>query len=118
MLRRGASIGEQAFVFGAAEIRALEQLRREHHLGAFARGLSRQLAYSADIHRRVVGESELQCGDGQFAQAGTCCEMQWKLPPPVRMWSARRPFATRSGNRACTASTAASSFAAPYCGTT
>ena len=44
--------------------------------------------------------------------------MQWKLPPPVRMWSARRPIATRSGKRAWTTSTAARSLAAPYCGTT
>lgn len=24
-------------------------------------------------------------------RAGICCEMQWKLPPPVRIASARRP---------------------------
>src|SRR4051812_43225197 len=52
------------------------------------------------------------------AHAGTCCEMQWKLPPPVRMWSARTPIATRSGNSAWTTSTALRSLAAPYCGTT
>ena len=51
-------------------------------------------------------------------QPGICWLMQWKLPPPVRMLSARRPTALRSGNSAWIAATAASSFAAPYSGTT
>ena len=46
-------------------------------------------------------------------QAGICCDMQWKLPPPVRMWSARWPTAIRSGNSAWIEATAASSFSAP-----
>src|SRR3546814_15936828 len=49
---------------------------------------------------------------------GTCWLMQWKLPPPVRMWSALKPTASRPGNRAPIASTAASSFGAPSGGTT
>ena len=44
--------------------------------------------------------------------------MQWKLPPPVRMWSARRPTAVRSGKIAWIAATAAASFSLPYSGTT
>src|SRR5206468_5274643 len=94
------------------------QLGREHDLGALARRLAHQVAYGADVRRRVVAESELQRCDGQLRHEGTCCEMQWKLPPPVRTWSARTPIATRSGNSACTTSTAARSLGAPYCGTT
>ena len=32
--------------------------------------------------------------------------MQWKLPPPVRIWSARSPTASRPGNSAPIAATA------------
>ena len=109
---------EQALVLDAAEIGAFEQLGRKHDLGALARGLAHQLADGADVRVRVVGEGELQRGDGELGHAGTCWVMQWKLPPPVRMWSARRPIATRSGNSAWTTSTAARSLGAPYCGTT
>ena len=44
---------------------------------------------------------------------GICCEMQWKLPPPVRIWSARRPTATRSGKSAPIVSTALRSLGWP-----
>ena len=98
---------EQALVLDAAEIGALEQLGRQDDLGALGRGLAHELADRADVRVGVVGEGELQRSDGEFGHAGTCCEMQWKLPPPVRMWSALRPIATRSGNRAWTTSTAA-----------
>src|SRR3982751_481260 len=97
---------------------ALEQLRRKDHLGALGCCLAYELADGADIRIRVLGKRELQRSDGQLGHAGTCCEMQWKLPPPVRMWSARRPIATRSGNSACTTSIAPRSLGAPYCGTT
>src|SRR4051794_24163730 len=117
MFVRCARIGEQALVLDPAEIRSLEQLGRKHDLGALGCRLVDQLADGADVRDRVVCEGELQRSDGEL-HAGTCCEMQWKLPPPVRMWSARRPIATRSGNRAWTTSTAPRSFGAPYCGTT
>src|SRR3546814_17678054 len=48
----------------------------------------------------------------------TCWLMQWKLPPPVRIWSARWPTPVRVGNRSAIAASAAASFSAPYCGTT
>src|SRR5438270_11947270 len=117
MFRRGARIGEQALVLDPAEIGTLEQLGRKHDLGALARRLAHQPADRAEIRDRIVGEGELQRSNGELAHAGTCCEMQWKLPPPVRMWSARSPIATRSGNSAWTTSTAPRSLGAPYCGT-
>src|SRR4029079_6338466 len=111
-------IGEKALVFDPAEIRAFEQLGRKHHLSALCGPFAPELAHCADVRRSVVREAELQRSDRDLAHAGTCCEMQWKLPPPVRMWSARRPIAMRSGNSAWSTSTAARSFGAPYCGTT
>src|SRR3954453_18987864 len=118
MFVRCARIGEQALVLDPAEVRTLEQLGRKHDLGALGRPRAHQIADLANVRDCVVGEGELQRSDGELRHAGTCCEMQWKLPPPVRMWSARRPIATRSGNSAWTTSTAPRSFGAPYCGTT
>src|SRR3954467_11413342 len=117
MFVRCARIGEQALVLDPAEVRTLEQLGRKHHLGALDCRLVDQLADRTNVRDCVVGEGELQRSDGEL-HAGTCCEMQWKLPPPVRMWSARRPIAMRSGNSAWSVSTAPLSFGAPYCGTT
>src|SRR5690349_11754162 len=118
MLGRRLSIGEEALVFDAAEIRAFEQLGWKHDLRALARGLTDELAHRANVRVSFVAKGELECCDGKLGHSGTCWLMQWKLPPPVRMWSARRPTATRSGNSAWITSTAASSLAAPYCGTT
>src|SRR4051794_39594420 len=118
MLARRAGCREQALVLDTAEIGAFEQLRGKHDFGAFARRLAHEFAYGADIRIRVLGKGKLQRSDGELGHAGTCWEMQWKLPPPVRMWSARKPIATRSGNSAWTTSTAARSIGAPYCGTT
>src|ERR1051325_9429556 len=97
MLGGGSGAGEQTFVLDPAEIGPFEELGRKHDLGPFASRLAHQLAHGADVRVRVLGESELQRSDGELGHAGTCCEMQWKLPPPVRMWSALRPIATRSG---------------------
>src|SRR5205085_5979071 len=105
MLGGRSRVREQALVLDPTEIGAFEQFGRKHDLGALARRLAHQLTHRADVRDRVVGECELERGDGEL-HAGTCCEMQWKLPPPVRMWSARRPIATRSGNSAWTTSTA------------
>ena len=97
----GPRAGEMAFVLGPAEIEALEQFGRQHHLRALAGGLAHQLGDVGDILADVRPEGELEGGDCQAGHAGTCWLMQWKLPPPVRIWSARSPTATRSGNRAC-----------------
>src|SRR3954471_12829011 len=118
MLRGGLGGSKEALVFDPAEIGALKQLWRQNNLGTLGGGLAHQLTNRADIGVRVVGEGELQRSDVELGHAGTCCEMQWKLPPPVRMWSARSPIATRSGNRAWSTSTAPRSLGAPYCGTT
>src|SRR5215210_6030737 len=100
MLVDRAGVGEQALILDPAEIGAFEQLGREHHLRALRRCLAHELAHCADVGDRVIGKAELECSDGELGHSGTCCEMQWKLPPPVRMWSARRPIATRSGKSA------------------
>ena len=118
MLRRRQRPGEVALVLGAAEVMPLEQLGRQDQLRAAAMRLAHQIRHVADVFGRILAKGELQRGDGELGHWGTCCEMQWKLPPPVRMWSARTPIATRPGKRAWIATTAASSLAAPYCGTT
>src|SRR5687767_7909803 len=98
MLRGRPRGREQALVLGAAEIGAFEQLGRKHHGRTLARSLADQLRHGADIRARILAESELKRGDGELGHRGTCWLMQWKLPPPVSTWSARRPIATRLGN--------------------
>src|SRR5437868_14697666 len=107
-----------ALVLGLAEIGAFEEFRRQHHLRALAGGLADQFGDVADILAHIRAESELERGDIKTGHAGTCWLMQWKLPPPVRIWSARSPTAARSGKSVWIAATAASSLGAPYCGTT
>src|SRR4029077_18663232 len=109
---------KQAFILDPAEIGGFEELGWKDHFGALSGRFAHHLAHGADVRGRVVGKGELEHSDGELGHLGTCCEMQWKLPPPVRMWSARSPIATRSGNKAWTTSTAGRSIAAPYCGTT
>ena len=105
--------GEVVLVLRAAEIGAFEQLGRKDDLCAFARRLANEVGDVGDVALRVFGKRELERGDGEFGHLGTCWLMQWKLPPPVRRWSARRPIALRSGKIAWTTSTAASSSGAP-----
>src|SRR5689334_9473434 len=95
----GSGLGgrEQALILDPAEVWAFEQFWGKHDLGTLVRRLAHELADGADIRVEVVREGELQRSDGQLGHWGTCWEMQWKLPPPVRMWSARSPIATRSG---------------------
>src|SRR5215211_6731997 len=90
--------GDQTIVHDQAEIRPFKQIRRQHDLAAFARPFAPELAHGADVRAGVVGKRELQRSDSELGHAGTCWEMQWKLPPPVKMWSALSPIATRSGN--------------------
>ena len=61
--RQGA--GEMALVLGPAEIMALEQFRRQDQLRALAGGLAHQLRDGGDILVDVVGEGELEGGDGE-----------------------------------------------------
>ena len=72
MLGGRAGGREQALVLDPAEIGAFEQLGRKHHFGALARRLAHELAHGADVGVRVVGEGELQRGDGELGHAGTC----------------------------------------------
>ncbi|MEO5865715.1 MAG: hypothetical protein ABIS14_03100, partial [Sphingomonas sp.] len=58
-----------------ARHRSLRDGRVVRHIAAFA--LSRAV--------RVIGAYRL--GRRSPAQTGICCEMQWKLPPPVRIAS-------------------------------
>ena len=69
MLVDRARVGELGLVLDAAEIGAFEQLGREHDLGALARGLAHQLGDREDVGHRVLGESELQRGDGELGHA-------------------------------------------------
>ena len=117
--RRSARVGEQALVLDAAEIGAFEQLGRKHDLGALRtpprardRATARMLATVSSV------KASCSAATVSLVMREPAGEMQWKLPPPVRMWSARRPIATRSGKSAWTTSTAALSLGAPYCGTT
>ena len=59
----------QPFILDAAEVRPFEQLGREHDLRAFGRRLAHQLGDGADVRDRVVGEGELQRGDGKFGHS-------------------------------------------------
>ncbi len=61
----GQSAGEMALVLGAAEIMALEQLRRKDQLRAAPGRLAHQLGDGGDILLDVVGEGELEGGDGE-----------------------------------------------------
>src|SRR6478609_4352608 len=76
MLARGKGAGEMALVLGAAEIMALEQLRRQDELRALAGRLADQLGDRRDVLLDDVREGELQRGDGDFAHLGTCWLMQ------------------------------------------
>ena len=139
MLIRGTRVGEQALVLDAAEIGALKQFGGKHDFGALAGGVAHELGHGANVRRPCSVNASCSAatvslvmtfpvlrrrpevpdldGPGMRREpcyAGTCWLIQWKLPPPVRMWSARSPTATRSGNSAWTASTAAQSLAAPY----
>src|SRR5258708_1719487 len=107
MLRRRTSIRKEALVLYATEIGPFKQLGRKHYFCAFGGRLANKLAHGPNVQDLIVGERELQRCYGELGHSGTCCEMQWKLPPPARMWSARSPIATRSGNSAWTTSTAA-----------
>jgi hypothetical protein len=70
MLGGRPSLREQALVLDAAEIGAFEQLGRQDNLGALAGGLAHQLAYRADVRVGVVGERELERGDGELGHRG------------------------------------------------
>ena len=115
---------EQVLVLDAAEIMSLEQFRREDDLRAFAGRLADEVRHGGDIGVDGIGEGELERGDFELGHAlyldalGSCCEMQWKLPPPVRMCAVGRPTVRLPGKSAATAASAASSFGAPCTGTT
>ena len=51
------------------------------------------------------------------AQAGSCCEMQWKDPRPQISSVESTPMTRRSGNSRCRISSAAASLASRYVGT-
>src|SRR5579884_943220 len=113
MLGGGLRRGEEALVFDPAKIGSFEQLGGQNHFRPLCSTFAHELANRSDIGIRVFAKGKLEGSDRKLCHAGTCCEMQWKLPPPVRMWLARRPVTTRSGKRAWSTSTAARSFATP-----
>ncbi len=61
---------EQALVLDPAEIGAFEQFGRKHDLGALARGFADEVGHVADVGAGVVGEGELQRGDGELGHCG------------------------------------------------
>ena len=74
--------GEMALVLHSTEIMALEQFGRQDHLRALAGGLADQTGHGSDIRLDVVGEGQLERGDGKLGHgfiigtAGPCCKMQ------------------------------------------
>jgi len=63
----GAGVAEEALILDAAEVMTLEQLGREHHLGALRRRFAHEFADRADVLNGVLGEGELEGGDGELA---------------------------------------------------
>ena len=118
MLGGRPGIGEQALILDPAEIFALEKFGGQDDLRTLRRRLADEARHVGDVAVDVGGEAKLQRGDGDFSHRvsrndGICWLMQWKLPPPVKIWSARWPTTRRVGKSACMSVTAASSFGAP-----
>jgi hypothetical protein len=87
MLAPRMRLGEPALFLGDTEIGALEQLRRQDDLGALGGGLADEIDGLLDVGLQIHPVGGLDRGDLDLAghQAGSCWEMQWKDPPPVRM---------------------------------
>src|SRR4051794_8676912 len=90
MLGRSARVGELPLVLDAAEIRTLEQLGREDDFRALARRLTHQLGNRADVRDRVVGEGELQRGDGELGHAADLGTSTRHYEEPKATWQSRR----------------------------
>ena len=120
MLARRLGHLEPFRVLPRREVDALEQLRRQHDLGAALGSLADEAFDLGDVGRHVRTERRLDGGDGDRAarhHAGSCCVMQWNEPPPASPAPSNprdgTPTTLRSGNTACSASSAAAPVGVP-----
>src|SRR5690606_33680349 len=81
-----------------AEIRPLEQLRRQDDLRALGRRLTDEADGLVDVRLHVLAVRGLDGGDGDLTghHAGSCWLMQWKEPPPDRVAIDGRGMISRS----------------------
>ena len=99
---------EELLVLHLAEIVVAEEFRRQDDLGALAGRLAHQRLHLVDIGLHVLAERSLDRGDLYSSAhverppsvSGTCWVMQWKLPPPERIWRDGRAMTSWSGIRA------------------